>query len=359
MIFDTLDITDLVLLGTLALLFLVQLVWYAYILCAPARKARKVRGLEVRELEDHVGVSVILCAHNEAYNLSQYLQALLTQDYPEYEVIIVDNGSEDATREIIESYQVRDPRLRRTFVPIGARIRSTRQLALTLAAKAAKYDYLLFTEADSVPESAHWISAMMAGFRDVQGDNVQGTKDVVLGLNTYFAEESHLNRLIRYDAFFNALRNLGSALCGHPYESSGRNMAMRKLFFFESGCLAHVTLTRANTTAIVTRDAVTWSRTTPSMKDWLLEKQWRVSTESVARVFFYILTVALVVLYGIHLVSLAAIGLFLLRWLLQTAAINISARRMGVRRFHMGSILWFDIALPVLSITKLVNRKYK
>ena len=127
MIFDTLDITDLVLLGTLALLFLVQLVWYAYILCAPARKARKVRGLEVRELEDHVGVSVILCAHNEAYNLSQYLQALLTQDYPEYEVIVVDNGSEDATREIIESYQVRDPRLRRTFVPIGARIRSTRQ----------------------------------------------------------------------------------------------------------------------------------------------------------------------------------------------------------------------------------------
>ena len=339
------------LLGTLALLFLVQLVWYAYILCAPARKARKVRGLEVRGLEDHVGVSVILCAHNEAYNLSQYLQALLTQDYPEYEVIVVDNGSEDATREIIESYQVRDPRLRRTFVPIGARIRSTRQLALTLAAKAAKYDYLLFIEADSVPESEHWISAMMAGFTE--------GKDVVLGLNAYFAEESHLNRLIRYDAFFNALRNLGSALCGHPYEGVGRNMAMRKAFFFESGCMAHVTLTRANTTAIVTRDAVTWSRTIPSMKDWLLEKQWRVSTESVARVFFYILTVALLVLYGIHLVSLAAIGLFLLRWLLQTAAINISARRMGVRRFHMGSILWFDIALPVLSITKLVNRKYK
>lgn len=339
------------LLGTLALLFLVQLVWYAYILCAPARKARKVRGLEVRGLEDHVGVSVILCAHNEAYNLSQYLQALLTQDYPEYEVIVVDNGSEDATREIIESYQVRDPRLRRTFVPIGARIRSTRQLALTLAAKAAKYDYLLFIEADSVPESAHWISAMMAGFTE--------GKDVVLGLNAYFAEESHLNRLIRYDAFFNALRNLGSALCGHPYEGVGRNMAMRKAFFFESGCMAHVTLTRANTTAIVTRDAVTWSRTIPSMKDWLLEKQWRVSTESVARVLFYIMTVALVVLYGIHLVSVAAIGLFLLRWLLQTAAINISARRMGVRRFHMGSILWFDIALPVLSITKLVNRKYK
>ena len=341
------------LLGTLALLFLVQLYWYARILCAPARKERKVRRLEVRGPEEHVGVSVILCAHNEAYNLSQYLQALLTQDYPEYEVIVMDNGSEDATREIIESYQVRDPRLRRTFVPIGARIRSTRQLALTLAAKAAKYDYLLFTEADSVPESSHWISAMMSGFGDVQRDNVQGTKDVVLGLNAYFAEDHHLNRLMRYDAFFNALRCLGAALCGHPYEGDGRNMALRKSFFFESGCMAHLTLTRANTTAVVTRDAVTWSRATLSMKDWLLEKQWRVTVESVTRVLFYLMTVVLVALYGIQLVGLSAIGLFLLRWLLQTAAINVSARRMGVKRFRMGSILWFDIVLPLLSITKI------
>ena len=354
------DITDWVLIGTLALLFLVQLYWYARVLCAPARKARRDKKSPIANHQSPIaeGVSVILCAHNEAYNLSQYLQALLTQDYPEYEVIVVDNGSEDATREIIESYQVHDPRLRRTFVPIGARIRSTRQLALTLAAKAARYDYLLFTEADSVPESSHWISAMMSGFQSPITDHQSPIK-IVLGLNAYFAEKGHLNRLIRYDAFFNALRFLGSALCGHPYEGVSRNMALRKSLFFESGCLAHLTLTRANTTAVVTREAITWSRTTMSMKDWLLEKKWRISVESVARVLFYVLTVALVALYGLQLVGLAAIGLFLLRWLIQTATINVSARRMGVKRFRMGSILWFDIVLPLLSITQMIYRKSK
>ena len=344
------DITDWVLLGALALLFLVQLYWYARFLCAPARKARRDKRLEVRRLEEHAGVSVILCAHNEAYNLSQYLQALLTQDYPEYEVIVVDNGSEDATREIIESYQVRDSRLRRTFVPIGARIRSTRQLALTLAAKAAKYDYLLFTEADSVPESSHWISAMMNGFTE--------GKDVVLGLNAYFAEDHHLNRLMRYDAFFNALRFLGAALCGHPYQGVCRNMALRKSLFFESGCMAHFTLTRTNTTAVVTRDAITWSRMTKSMKDWLLEMKWHWTTESVTRVLFYLLTVVLVALYGFQLVGLAAIGLFLLRWLIQTATINLSARRLGIQRFSMFSILWFDFALPFGGLLTIRNRKF-
>ena len=177
MILEYLDIVDWCLLGILALLFLVQLWIYARFMAAPARRLRKERKSPITRNEVNralvaennqspiaEGVSVILCAHNEAYNLSQYLQVLLTQDYPQYEVIVVDDGSEDDTRNVIEQYMVHDARLRRTFVPIGARIRSTRQLALTLAAKAAKYDYLLLIGADCVPESTHWISAMMSGF---------------------------------------------------------------------------------------------------------------------------------------------------------------------------------------------------
>ena len=218
--------------GALALLFMLQVYWYSRYMAAPARKMRKDRKSQMTNdkcqmSNDEVpGVTVILCAHNESDNLSHYLQALLTQDYPTYEVIVVDDGSEDNTREVVERYSTQDPRLHMTFIPMGARVGSTKKLALTLGAKAAQYDWLLLTDADCRPESNHWISAMMA----------QASKDIVLGFSPYFYEKGHVNRLVRFDTLFNGLHYLGAALCGHPYMGVGRNLAYRKSLFFRQPC---------------------------------------------------------------------------------------------------------------------------
>ena len=212
------------------LLFVLQIYWYARYMCAPARKLRKSQSNDERSTtnDQQPGVSVILCAHNEGDNLEHYLQALLTQDYPTYEVIVVNDGSEDNTQDVIDRYMVADVRLHTTFVPRDARVRSTKKLALTLAAKSAQYDYLLLTDADCRPESRHWIAEMMAGF-------AQHSTDIVLGFGAYFYQEGHINRLVRYDTLFNGLHYLGAALCGHPYMGVGRNLAYRKHLFFESG----------------------------------------------------------------------------------------------------------------------------
>ena len=323
---------------------------------------------------------MVLTAHNEAYNLSQHLQALLTQDYPEYEVIVVDDGSEDDTRAVIDSYLVHDPRLRMTFVPYGARVGSTKKLALTLAAKAAKYDYLLLTNADCVPESAHWISTMMAGF--------EAEKDIVLGFSTYFEHPGHVNRMMRYEALFNGLHHLGAALCGHPYMGVGRNLAYRKSLFFESGGFTHLMTTKAgddelfvnhlatrnNTAVVLNREAFTWSQTKITMKDWLLQRRrhlsvapeykqstkLRLAQEPVTRGLFYAMVIGMAVVYlplslsALSTPFLAAVGLFLVRWILQSAVLNVSARRMGLKRFKMGSVLWFDIVLPIVSLYMLI-----
>ena len=138
MIFVELNTVEWVLLSLLGLLFCVQVYWYARYLAAPARRLRKNnkndQTANAQMVNDLPPVSVILSAHNEAFNLSHYLKALLTQDYPEYEVIVVDDGSEDATRDVVESFMAQDERLRMTFVPYGARVGSTKKLALTLAA---------------------------------------------------------------------------------------------------------------------------------------------------------------------------------------------------------------------------------
>ena len=388
--FEDFHIIDWILLGTLGFLFLAQIYWYARYMCAPARKMRKSRKskVESQKTAETPGVTVVLCAHNEAYNISNYLQALLTQDYPEYEVIVVDDGSEDETRAMIERYMVHDERLHMTFVPYGARVGSTKKLALTLAAKAAKYDYLLLTDADCVPESNQWIRTMMAGFEEVQSDKVQSTKDLVLGFSPYFIEKGHVNRLIRFDTLFNGLHYLGDALCGHPYMGVGRNLAYRKSLFFESGGFTHLmnnragdddlfvnhVATKTNTAVVLSRDSYTWSPTKKSFKEWWQQKrrhlsvshQYRTSTklrlgiEPLTRGLFYALVLVAAIGYGLQVVGLIALGLFLIRWIMQTIMINVSARRMGLKRFTMCSVLWFDITLPLVNLWMVsVPRAYK
>ena len=402
MLVESFNIIDCILLGILAVAFIAQVYWYGRYMAAPARRMRKrsAPGTSIEGGEESLApVSVILCAHNEAYNLSQYLQALLTQDYPEYEVIVVDDGSEDETRAEIERYLVHDPRLHMTFVPYGARVGSTKKLALTLAAKAAQYDYLLLTDADCVPESRFWIREMMKGFAEGQG-----TKDIVLGFSPYFAEKGYVNRLVRYDTLFNGLHYLGAAICGHPYMGVGRNLAYRKSLFFESGGFTklmnnvagdddlfvnHVA-TKTNTAVVLSRESYTWSISKKTMKNWLQQKRrhlsvspayrestkFRLSLEPFIRGVFYAAVIAMIALYAPSAVSRlslsmslteavpailcgAAILLFLIRWIVQTAVLNTSARRMGMKRFNMFSILWFDITLPLVSAWMLAVPKRK
>ena len=383
---------DWVLLGALAALFTGQLYFCFRYLCAPLRKMRRDKiseGIQALTIEGTPGVTVVLCAHNESDNLSQYLQALLTQDWPEYEVIVVDDGSEDDTRAIVESYMVRDPRLHMTFVPLGARVGSTKKLALTLAAKASQYDYLLLTDADCVPESNQWIAQMMHGFA--------GNKDIVLGFGPYFYEKGHVNRLVRYDTLFNGLHYLGAALCGHPYMGVGRNLAYRKSFFFESGGFTQMMGNRAgdddlfvnhvatgrNTAVVLSRDSFTWSPAKTTMKEWWQQKRRhlsvspnykestkvRLALEPMSRGLFYVLTLAILILYcptvqiwplavgTIAIPFLAAPVLFLLRWIILTSVMNKAARKMRLHRFNMFSVLWFDISLPLVALYMLIVPK--
>ena len=396
-----LNTTDYVLLAALGLLFLAQLYFYARYMAAPARLIRRDKKANspkqtANSSAETPGVSVIIAAHNDRYNLSQYLQALLSQDWPTYEVIVVDDGSEDETRAIVESYMVNDPRLRMTFVPYGARVRSTKKLALTLGAKAAKYDYLLLTDADCVPESPHWIHEMMAGFEgQLPMANGEQPAQIVLGFSPYFCTKGHVNRLVRFDTLFNGLHYLGAALCGHPYMGVGRNLAYRKELFFESGGFTHLmtniagdddlfvnrVATPQNTAVVLSRNSYVWSLAKTNLREWLQQKRRHLSVspsyrpetkarlafEPITRGLFYATVLGAIIYYlyslpcgegqGGVFVLLLALLLFLLRWIIQTAVINISARRMGLKGFNMFSILWFDIVLPLINLWMLILPK--
>ncbi|MCR4663914.1 MAG: glycosyltransferase [Paludibacteraceae bacterium] len=341
--------------------------------------------------DDVRGVSVIVAARNEASNLRDYLQSLLEQDYPMYEIIVVDDRSEDETRSVLDDFMFHYPRLRRTFVPQHARIISGKKLALTLGIKAARFDYLLFTDADCRPASKYWIWEMMKGF------DKSAETDVVLGFGAYFKGKGLLNRIIRYDTLFNGLHYLGAARCHHPYMGVGRNLAYKKEWFLShngfSGYLGESAgdddlivnhYAMGKTTATVTcADSVTWSPAKRSFQEWWHQKRrhlsvsphytlWsrlRLGAEPVTRGMWYALSIALIA-YGVKIfhndwrmgaIIVGSVGILLLiRLIMRMVVLNVSARRLGYAPKGMragvrisDAVLW-DILLPLCDLWILI-----
>ena len=76
------------LLGALTCSIIHQLYFYLRYI----RKGAKKTTASLSTREEQPGVSVVVCARNEEENLQDYLHTLATQDYPKYEVIVVDDG---------------------------------------------------------------------------------------------------------------------------------------------------------------------------------------------------------------------------------------------------------------------------
>ena len=314
-------------------------------------------------------VSVIVCAHNEYDNLQDYLSILLEQDYPCYEVIVVDDSSEDGSDLLLERWSQQYSNLYHTFVPHGARVLSNKKLALTIGIKAAHHDYLLLTDADCRPESKHWIREMMKGFSNEQ-------TELVLGFSPYFEKKGLLNHLIGYDTLFNGLQYMGMARAGKPYMGVGRNLAYKRETFFSVGGFKGLLGNRAgdddlfvnrianaaNTVVVNNPNSIVWSVPKTTWREWFHQKrrhlsvspQYRtrskiqVTLEPLSRGIFYSCVLASAIVGSIELISIA-LALFLLRLLVQLIIINISARRLNMRRYGLGLIA-YDVFLPLITL---------
>lgn len=363
-----LPLIDTILLATLGVLFFYQLYFYVrYIGGSVRNHKREKKGKHALSI-GQPGVSVIICAHNEAYNLQTYLTYILEQDYPQYEVIVINDGSVDDTPYILDHYARIYPHLKITFVPQGARIISSKKLGLTLGVKAAKYDYLIFTDADCVPADKTWIKQIMSRYTD--------QIDIVLGYGAYFREKNILNTLIQYDTFFHALQYLGMAEAGKPYMGVGRNLSYKKdLFLTHNGfgntlhlcagdddLFVNKAATKHNTRIVTTRESVTYSVPKDNWKDWIHQKKrhlhvspyyntkskLRIGIEPLTRGAFYAVALACMIVGNMY-TALAAAALLLLRYTYQSIIINLSAKQLGQKYFSIG-ILIYDIVLPLINL---------
>lgn len=176
------------------------------------------------------GISVIVYSCNEAQNLTQLLPMILNQNYPAFEVIVTDDSSSDSTKEVLSEMLTNYKNLRVSFVPSGTRSLSRKKLSIMLGIKAAKYDIILTTTANTRVMHEDWLRLM--------GRNFVDGVDVVIGYGHYrYQRDKKFGRRYRvFDTVETGMQFLSSAIKGRPYRGVCENLAYRKdLFFAKNG----------------------------------------------------------------------------------------------------------------------------
>lgn len=288
-------------------------------------------------------VSVVICAKNEYQNLLHNLPPVLEQDYPEYEVIVVNDASDDDSIELLQSLSKKYHHLRIFDLERNLNFFSGKKFPLSLGIKSARHDIILLTDADCRPASPQWIKTMQAKY--------DGKTEIVLGYGAYQREGGVLNQLIRYDAFLVAMQYLSFALAGNPYMGVGRNLSYkRELFYRAKGFTSHYKLKsgdddlfvnrvaqQANTRIEISPLSHTVSKAKSSFIHWVVQKRRHYTTARyyrpvfkfllslayISKLLLYLSFIVLMVLKYHWLIVLVAFSVFFLsHWILVALSAN-------------------------------------
>lgn len=317
-----------------------QAVYIIAFLIAFIRKERK------QPIPSGTPVSIIVCAHDEEENLRELIPQLLNQNYPEFEVIIVEDRSNDGTFDYLLEATREHPRLKMVRVQQTPEHINGKKFGLTLGIKAAKYDWILFTDADCRPEGENWVTSMSKQFDD--------QTQIVLGVSPYRKQAGLLNDFIRFESFLTAIQFVGWAVSGRPYMGVGRNLAYRKsLFINNKGFNTHLGVmggdddlfvnqhaTAGNTRVCLGEESLVKSRPKTSWTDFYYQKLRHLSVgkhyKFIDRLglgmfsLTWILTWIFVLPFSFFSPMIyALLGGLVLRWILLTLLFHYSVKKFG------------------------------
>lgn len=326
-------------------------------------------------------VSVIVCAHDEEQNLRELIPLLLAQQHTEYELIIVDDRSNDGTYDLLLDITRREPRVRLVRVTNVPAHVNGKKYAITLGIRAAKYEHILLTDADCRPVTTQWINSMVSGFSN--------GITFVLGFSPYQRRAGILNSFIRFETLLTGIQYIGLALLGRPYMGVGRNLAYRKSVFLQAkGFNEYLGITggdddlfvnqhanASNTKVAIGNDALTVSVPKATWQEFFRQKLRHLSVGKYYRVRDRMLlatfTLSWIIcwmspFYLLTLDHLAAwLGLlFLLRWILLTWVFTTASGKLAVS-FEGWKVPFLDfiyafyylVAGPVAVLSKKIRWK--
>lgn len=379
----TIDIIGIIIFGILLVLLIIQLYFYLGDYKKPVTYAENDYN---QEKKDWPSVSVIIVGKDESENLEKCLPVILSQDYPNYEVIVVNEGATDETEFLLKRLKKEYSNLYSTFSPIPDNDEEVRNkvLPLTIGIKAARKDILLFTEADSIPVGNEWIRSMVSPLNK--------ETQISIGYSRFEGNDESWKKIAIFDNLIFSLQYFSKAIKHKPFAATYRNIAYRKHLFFDnkgfssalnynSAELVFVNriMTSDNTAVVLNKESFV-STNLQSFNHWkeIKTSYYRAkshftnytsgifSLETFSRYMFYITTLASIAYSSIYFLwayLVAAVLLFLIRYITQIIVLNKATNLFETPKYRL-SIPFFEILQPYfnsrfVSLAKTKKKKRK
>jgi len=328
------------------------------------------------ESTENLPVSIVITAKNDAHHLLNTLPALLSQDYPCFEVVVVNDNSNDETRQVIVDFQNRFNNLKMVNLESSVTTIKGKKFPLSLGIKEASCEHILLTDADCLPASNQWLKLMARHFSN-------STK-IVLGYSNICRRTGLLNGLIRFDKLHQAIQYFSYCLAKIPFMGVGQNLAYTKSIFFANNGFASLNhlqfgdddlfvnkVASFNNCAIeYDTEAHTLSRSGSNFSNWLLVRIIRSKTRKryksgkfllnfyhfLMPLFYIMLGCAIYFTMG-HLIYLIVVCMiFFFKFLAQYICFGFAAVKLNEKRL-IPHILFFDIIFSALNpVVYLVSK---
>jgi len=340
---------------------LLQLVYYVFIF--GRFSFAKKQNITPKKLP----ISIIICAKNEEENIKKYFPTILSQNYPDYEIVLIDDASSDETLELFESYEKQYANVKLVKVQNNEAFWGNKKFALTLGIKAAKNEYLVFTDADCYPVSTDWLLQISSQFTK--------EKTIVLGYGAFEkVKNSFVNKIIRFDALLTATQYFSWTKLGKPYMGIGRNLAYKKSEFFNvRGFMDHMKVragdddlfinqaaTSSNTEILFSGDSFTYTEAKTRYKDWIQQKRRNTATAHFykgfdkfqlgiflfSQVSFFLLAIVLLIFQYQWIVI---IGIVVFRYLFTWITLGYAAAKLKEKDV----LYWYPLIELIVIFTQL------
>lgn len=315
-------------------------------------------------------ISIVITSCDQAHHLSRTLPALLTQQYNNYEVIVVSDNSHDETAQVVEDYQKQYGHL--VFVDLNSSVTTIKgkKFPLSIGIKEAKHQLIVLTDANCMPASPYWLQNMAKHF-------VNG-KQIVLGYCAYEKQKGLFNHLLRFDALQTAIQYFSYSLAKMTYMGRGQNLAYTKdLFMKQKGFASHnhisygdddIFIGKAATSKNVDieyfSESFTVARPKVNFRRWFKEKKGYLSTRAFYKpgirfllgtyglmnlLFFVFLGLSIGFSVKIMPLLIATLSVFAFKTLCQYLVFGFSAAKLKEKDL-IPHIFSFDILYTLISL---------
>jgi len=324
-------------------------------------------------------VSIVIVAKNDAHLLIKTLPKCLQQDYPQFEVVVVNDNSDDETPQLIKDFQNHYNNLKLVNLESSVTNIKGKKFPLALGIKAASYEHVLLTDANCWPASNQWIELIAKHFSD--------TVKIVLGFNSVRKKIGLLNAFTRFDKLHQAIQYFSYCLAKIPLMGVGQNLAYTKTIFFNNKGFAsqnhlhfgdddlfiNQVATSKNCAIVYDKDAHTISSHCSDFRSWFLLKIFKSKTRKLytkgvrflLNFYHFLMTFSYIALgFAIYFTLphlgylLIVAGILVLKYTIQYISFVFAAAKLNEKRL-IPHILLFDILFSLLNPVVYVASKFR